>query len=344
MIQPVLSSQNTSSAHANLFCAHASQKVKRYLANRIATVVEAVVHLLIPYVPLLHADPVLDEFTYGDVGARARKLKRDVRQGDYVFLHTTLRGGRYVTAYYVVDKVLDTSEAAANKAIALKYRNPHIKEYLAGERREDDDVIIFGDTVLSLELKRPLPFDKKLADKLSLEIPFKNGFTENQCISSATRAWRELTENDVKILQSEIERSEKEGFSHDTILSTDEVLEILEVDLENFITRNSRLIGSGLVSVGRQIETPVGRIDLLFEDKNGTLIVVELKLNQIGTGALNQLRGYMNYCRTNTNKNVRGVLVCKDVLPTFVDKFKNLPDIQILCFGWKLTVYPRKWD
>jgi RecB family endonuclease NucS len=189
-----------------------------------------------------------------------------------------------------------------------------------------------------------LPFDKSLANKLSLAIPFKKGFTENQCIGSATRAWRELTDKDVKILLSEIEKSERERFSQDTILSTDEVMEILEVDLENFITRNSRLIGLDLVLIGRQLDTPVGRVDLLFEDKNSALIVVELKLNEIGTGALNQIRGYMHYYKTTTKKNVRGVLICKDVLPAFVDKFKNLLDIQVLCFGWKLTVYPRKWD
>jgi len=33
-------------------------------------------HLLIPYVHLpYHNDPLLDEFTYGDVRARAQKLK-----------------------------------------------------------------------------------------------------------------------------------------------------------------------------------------------------------------------------------------------------------------------------
>jgi hypothetical protein len=301
------------------------------------------VHLLIPYVPLLPADPVLDEFTYGDVGARARKLKRDLKQGDYVFLHTTLNGCRYITAYYVIDKVLDTSTAAENKAVVLKYRNPHIKEYLAGERRDDDDVVIFGDTVLSNRLKRPLIFDKTLADKLSLAIPFKEGFTENQCISSATRAWRELTGNDKEILLSEVEKSEREGFSQDTVLSTDEVMEILEIDLENFITANTRLIGSDLIFIGRQVETPDGRVDLLFEDKKGTLIVVELKLNEIGTGALNQIRGYMHYYRTSTKKNVRGTIVCKDVLPAFVHKFRGVSDVQVFRFGWKLTVYSKEW-
>lgn len=41
------------------------------------------VNLLIPYVPLSgHHDPILEEFTYGDIGARGRKLKKDLSKGD----------------------------------------------------------------------------------------------------------------------------------------------------------------------------------------------------------------------------------------------------------------------
>jgi hypothetical protein len=104
------------------------------------------VNLLIPYVNLDdHLDPMLDEFTYGDVEDRARKLKKDLKQGDYVFLHTSIRGCRYITAYYVIDKVLNTSVAASNRNIVAKYQNPHIREYISGERRNQDDVMIFGD-------------------------------------------------------------------------------------------------------------------------------------------------------------------------------------------------------
>jgi len=303
------------------------------------------VHLLVPYVPLTdHHDPILEEFTYGDVDSRARKLRNEIKKGDYIFFHTTIRGLRYITAYYVTDRALRTAEASSSKAIAAKYQNPHIKEYLRGERRNGDDAIVFGDPILSRKLQHPLPFDKDLAQKLSLKIPFKKHFTENQCIASATRAWRELSQNDVEVLLSEIERSEKEGFSIDTILSTDEVLEIREADLENFIVRNSRLMGHDLTLIGRQVDTPEGRVDLLFENRNKDLVVVELKLNEIGRGALNQLRRYMHYFRKNTRKDVHGILVCKDVLPAFVDEFKKLRDIQVFCFGWKLLVYPRKWN
>ena len=303
------------------------------------------VHLLIPYVPLAdHYDPVLEEFTYGDVKSRARKLKRDLKHGDHVFLHTTIRGGRYITAYYVVDRVLDTSEAASNRAIVDKFENPHIKEYLSGDRRSEEDAILFGDPIESRKLPRPLPFNRALAKKLSLDITFKKGFSENQCIGSATRQWRTLTDKDVETLLSEIKIYEEKGLTSDVILSTDEVLEIREADLENFIMNNTHLLGSNLIFKSKQRDTRVGRLDLLFEDVSKNLVVVELKLNEIGRGAINQLRGYIRQVREDTRKEVRGIMVCKDILPTFVNEFRKFRNIKIFHYGWKLQVYPRKWD
>jgi RecB family endonuclease NucS len=147
--------------------------------------------------------------------------------------------------------------------------------------------VISGDPILSKRLPRPLLFNRTLAQKLSLAIPFKEGFTENQCISSATRQWRKLTEEDADILLSEIKRAEKESIGADTVLSTDDVLEIREADLENFIVKNTQLIGSGLTLKDRQVDTRQGRLDLLFEDENKNLVVVELKLHEIGQGAVN---------------------------------------------------------
>lgn len=47
-------------------------------------------HLLIPYIPLVdHVDPDFREFTYGDCDLRARKLKKDLKPGNFVFFHTT---------------------------------------------------------------------------------------------------------------------------------------------------------------------------------------------------------------------------------------------------------------
>ena len=296
-------------------------------------------NLLIPYVPLIHhPDPNLDEFTYGDINSRGRKLRISLSKGDYVFFHTSINARKYITAYYVIDRVLDLSDAVADKNILLKYHNPHLSEYVEGKRHYKNDVIVFGDPILSHKLNRPLLFDRRLAESLSLGIAFKNSFTESQCIGSATRQWRELSEKDVKRILKGISSVKDEGLSIRRTLSTEEVTDIIEKDIENFIEENSRILGSSLKLIGRQIDTPVGRIDLMFENKDKTVIVVELKLNKIGREALNQLRRYMNYVKKEPGKAVKGVIVCNGVMPAFEKEFSSLRNIKIMRYGWKLDV------
>ena len=55
----------------------------------------------------------------------------------------------------------------------------------------------------------------------------------------------------------------------------EEVTEIIEKDIEGFVEKNPGLIGKSLKLIKRQFDTPMGRIDLLFEDKKKSLIVVE---------------------------------------------------------------------
>ncbi len=296
-------------------------------------------NLLIPYVPLLHhTDPVLEEFTYGDIHSRGRKLKEDVQEGEYLFFHTSINSRKCITAYYVVDRVMETPAAAKEKNIVLKYKNPHIKEYLQNKRNYKNDVLVFGDPILSRRLDRPLEFNRKLAQKLSLDIKFRQGFTDSQCIGSATRQWRELSRRDVQALLNEIKDSETEGITIQKTLSTEEVTEIIEKDIENFIEANTKILGDSLKLTGRQIDTPVGRIDLMFEDSNKKIIIVELKLNKIGREALNQIRRYMNHVKKETRQEVSGIIVCNGVMPAFEDEFKTLKNVKILKYGWKLQV------
>jgi hypothetical protein len=303
-------------------------------------------NLLIPYVYLYnHPDPLFKEFTYGEGGTRSRKLKKDLKNGDYVFFHTSIGGKKYITAYYVVDRVLDTAEVVKNKNIVAKYRNPHILEFLSRERTDEDgNVVLFGDPITSRIFDRPLLFNKNLAEKLSLNIKFPqaDGRTETQVIGSATRAFRELKDRDVDVILNAIKSSEEEGLGTETILLSEEVTEIIEKDIEKFIEKNPTLIGTYLKLKGRQIDTPVGRIDLLFEDKKGIPIVVELKLNKIGRDAINQLRRYMDWVKKETKKEVKGAIVCNGVMPAFVDDFNKLKNIKIFCYGWQLKVH--QWE
>jgi len=47
-------------------------------------------------------------------------------------------------------------------------------------------------------------FDRKLAEKLSLNIRFSPGISETQAIGSATRQWRRLTEKDAELIFNEV--------------------------------------------------------------------------------------------------------------------------------------------
>jgi hypothetical protein len=299
-------------------------------------------HLLIPYIRLSHSDPAFGEFTYGDIGQRARKLKKDVNRGDYIFFHTSRHGKKYITAYYIVDRVLDTVDACQDKAILAKYKSPHIIECLEGKRprNEDDDVLVFGDPITSQVIEKPLLFDKNLAGKLSLNIIFQTNKPETQVIGSATRAWRELTDQDVDVLLKAIV-AEQESIRQCSLLSSEEVTETLERDIERYIARNPTLLGKDLTISSQQKLIGEGRLDLLLENSQGSWIVVEVKYNRIGRDVLQQIKTYIHDLQEETNKKISGAIVCAGVMPAYEDEIKAQRDIQIFVYGWDLKV--EKW-
>jgi RecB family endonuclease NucS len=193
-----------------------------------------------------------------------------------------------------------------------------------------------------MKLDRPLLFDKKLAQKLSLNIKFSPDKTETQAIGSATRSYRELTDKDVKTLKKEIDLSKKSKKVIETILSTDEVTEIIEKDLEGFIEKDPSLIGKSLKHKRRQADTPVGRVDLYFEDRKRNPVIVELKLNKIGRDALKQIKRYMKWAEKETKRKAKGIIVCRGVMPAFQDEFRKLQNIKIFTYGWQLSINPWK--
>ncbi len=298
-------------------------------------------HLLIPYIRLSHPDPALDEFTYGDVSQRARKLKTSLNKGDYVFFHTSRHGKKYITAYYVVDRVLNTSDVCEDKALRAKYRNPHIAEWLAGKRPKNrDDAIVFGDPITSYVFEKPLLFDKKLAEKLSINIKFGSGRSETQVIASSTRAWRELSNTDVDVLLNAI-TAEKESTRQFTLLSSEEVAETLERDVEQYLARNPALLGKDLTLSSQQKSIGEGRLDLLLENSQGNLVVVEVKYGRIGRDAIHQIKSYIHDLKKEKGKSISGVIVCAGVMPAFENEIKTQKDIQIFVYGWDMRV--QKW-
>lgn len=157
-----------------------------------------------------HSDPTFGEewsFCAGD-----RLLKTG--KGKYVFFHTTSKdpetneNKRYIKAYFVVKDVLEG------------FKNSEVKKLKGGANHAYDirnHYVIIGDKNKSKLLKKPIEFNRKLSKilefeprkKIKFDIENESGRTlsDLECISSATRNYRVLSESDVESLLSIIEET-----------------------------------------------------------------------------------------------------------------------------------------
>ena len=95
-----------------------------------------------------------------------------------------------------------------------------------------------------------------------------------------------------------------------------------EKDLQNFLSKNLDLIEPGLTlfddGTNDGIEYPTGkrRIDLLTLDKNGDLVVIELKVSRGPDRTLGQISYYIGWIKQNIAKDgqeVRGIIIANEI-------------------------------
>lgn len=155
-----------------------------------------------------HPDPTFEsEWSYCTGFRRLLKCGK----GNYVFFHTTPKTAdkqRFITAYFVIKAV------GLGKDIVPEHKIQGGAEHAANI---EDHYVIVGDENRSKKLKGSgLRFDRPLAKKLTFDPPKKIRFgivdktgrrlSKHQCISSATRNIRVLSNMDVEILLKEIRR------------------------------------------------------------------------------------------------------------------------------------------
>jgi hypothetical protein len=100
--------------------------------------------------------------------------------------------------------------------------------------------VAVGNPITSHILPVPLPFDRELASRLSLNIHFPRGRSNSQAIGSATRAWRELTEKDAKIIfraVQKLDRTARDAVEEQAMAlwSTEEVTQAVEKHVETLL-------------------------------------------------------------------------------------------------------------
>ena len=71
-----------------------------------------------------------------------------------------------------------------------------------------------------------------------------------------------------------------------------------EAELESILKKNPSMIEENFQIIGNQLTTPTGRIDMLGVDSNGTLALVELKVQEDGE-QLTQALTYYDWVLNN---------------------------------------------
>lgn len=281
---------------------------------------------------------MLSEFTYGDENGRGKKLQ-SLSQDDILFFHTTKRGKKVITAYYIVEYALPTEQAKKDNRISSKYNNPHLKKNVLA----NNDAIVFGNPITSLILRRPLEITREVIEGLpKKKLNLSEKQTELGAVSSTLRNWIKLDEKDINYLLNLIYKNEKEGILKDTLLSSDEITQIDEVDIEDYICSNPLTLGVGLELCSRQYILPSNkRIDILMKDvTNNSLVVVEVKKGPLGRDALKQIKAYISEVKKEFNTNsVKGILVGSRVLPAFEEVYAKEKEVKTFLYSWKFHVH-----
>ncbi len=92
---------------------------------------------------------------------------------------------------------------------------------------------------------------------------------------------------------------------------------MLERDLENALAKYPELIEDGMSFLGRQVHVDGKFVDLLFKDKHGVLVIVEVKRGIIKREHIAQLLDYEGYFLRNGRSDVRVMLVGNKVPNNF---------------------------
>jgi hypothetical protein len=91
--------------------------------------------------------------------------------------------------------------------------------------------------------------------------------------------------------------------------SRQEYLELTEKQFEDILAKYPEIIESGLTLIGRQVNISGKFIDLLFEDKRGDTLIVELKKGTVKREHIAQLLDYEGFFVSEFNPTTRVMLI-----------------------------------
>jgi len=104
-----------------------------------------------------------------------------------------------------------------------------------------------------------------------------------------------------------------------------------EKDLQEFISRNLNSLEEGLTLMQKEHQTSVGRVDVLAEDRDGTPVVIELKVGTAKKEVLGQILSYMASIKQEKGvEKVRGIIVANDFDYALKLASSQIPDLKLI--------------
>lgn len=101
------------------------------------------------------------------------------------------------------------------------------------------------------------------------------------------------------------------------------------IDLENWIRETPEILGEELLIIGEQIDTKNGPLDFLAIDKNGNLVIIELKRDEVPREALGQAIDYASDIATWSLQEIDGA--CRNFTRMYLEDYirNNFPNSNL---------------
>jgi RecB family endonuclease NucS len=112
----------------------------------------------------------------------------------------------------------------------------------------------------------------------------------------------------------------------------------LESDMQDALRENIEQLEAGLTIIddGKEKKVASGFIDITAKDKQGTMVVIELKAGTAEHKAIAQLLSYMGDLLPEA-KQVRGVLVAGDFTDRAISAARAVPNVSLRKYVFKFS-------